>query len=425
MKIKVKNINDFTRELSCTVPWEELKDSFSSEFERMKANHTPKGGRKGKVTGINLEIFKRNYGPSIEANFAEKSLNTYYSKAIQDKNLIPINQASISSLDFSEGNNLTFTLSFEIIPEVKLPNYEKKFKVNMTRYIQSEEDLNMSIEELRQQHSNIKSVDEGAQSNNFIMGDFQELDDSDLPIIGKKMEKQYIKLGIGAFTGSAEKELLGVKNGESRKVTVKYGEDKQARYEINVHKVEEQILPELNDDFAVTVSPEIKTLTELKDKMKLSIQQSIDDDYEKRKREEFINYFIKKTKFTAPDSMVNRYLDKLIEEQAKKNKNLDKDKFRKESLNAAEYNVKWFIVKDLLIQKADISINDEDLNQEIDKIVSESNEEENKVREFFSDDSNRNSLSTNLVNEKLFSHINQFAMIKDSDKSTSELRAPK
>ena len=100
---------------------------------------------------------------------------------------------SDDNLDFSEGGELTFTLSFQIVPDIKLPNYEKKFKINMTKYLQTDQDLEMSLNELRQQHSNIKTVDEGAKSNNFIMGDFQELDEGGLPIIGKKMEKQYIK----------------------------------------------------------------------------------------------------------------------------------------------------------------------------------------------------------------------------------------
>ena len=60
MKIKLKNVNDFTKELQCVVSWEDLKQSFSDEFNEYKSNHTPKGGRKGKVTGLNLEIFKRN-----------------------------------------------------------------------------------------------------------------------------------------------------------------------------------------------------------------------------------------------------------------------------------------------------------------------------------------------------------------------------
>ena len=422
MKIKFKNINGYTKELTCTVPWKDLEDSFQAEFDRMKSNHTPKGGRKGKVFGRDLELFKRNYITAIEANFAEKSLNEYYQRSIQQEKLNPIDQAKVSNLEFSEKKDLSFTLSFQVVPDIKLPNYQKKFKVNMMKYIPSDEDVSLSLDELREQHSNIKTVDTGAQSGNFIMGDFQELDEGDLPIIGKKMEKQYIKLGIGAFTDSAEKDLLGVKSDEKRKVTVNYGEGKKARYEIHVHKVEEQVLPDLSDDFAVTVSPDLKSLDELKGRIKENIQRSIDDDYEKRKRQELINYFVSKTKFEAPDSMVNRYLDKLIEEQSTKDKNLDKDKFREESKPGAEFNVKWFILKDALLEKAEISINNDDLDNEIDKIVKESNEDEKKIRDFFSDDNNKSSLASNLLNDRLFTHISEFSVIKDKEKSTSELR---
>ena len=64
--------------------------------------------------------------------------------------------------------------------------------------------------------------------------------------------------------------------------------------------------------------PDLKTLSDLKAKLKDNIQKSIDDDYEKRKREELINYFVEKTKLQAPESMVSRYLDKFIEDQMKK-----------------------------------------------------------------------------------------------------------
>ena len=422
MKIKLKNVNDYTKELQCVVPWEKLEQSFTDEFNKYKSNHTPKGGRKGKIVGPALKIFKQNYIASIETSFAEKSLNEYYRKALEQENLNPINQANVSNLDFSEGNELKFTLSFEVIPEIKLPSFKKKFKVNMTKFIPSDEDMNLSLEELRQQHSNIKSIDSGAQSGNFIMGDFQELDEGDIPIIGKKLEKQYIKLGIGAFTDSAEKDLAGVKVNEKRKVTVNYGEGKKARYEIHIHKVEEQILPELNDDFAITVSPDLKTLDQLKKKVKENIQLSIDDDYEKRKRDSYIDYFTTKTNFSPPESMVNRYLDKLVEEQLKKDKNLDKDKLKNDARKGAEYNVKWFIIKDQIIREANISLNNNDLEEEINKIVKESNEDETKIREYFENDQNKESLASNLLNQRLFNYIEDFAIVKDKEKSTSELR---
>ncbi len=422
MKIKLKKINDFTQELTCVVTWEEIKDSFINEFNKVKSNHTPNGGRKGKVFGRDLELFKKNYGTAIEANFAEKSLNEYYQKAIQEKKLNPINQAQVSNLDFSEGNSLQFTLSFEIVPEIKLPNYEKKFKIKMIKYKSSKEDVDHALEEVRQQHSNLKTVDDGAKSGNFIMGDFQELDDSDFPIIGKKLEKQYIKLGIGAFTGTTEKELIGAKSDDKRKITVDYGEGKKSKYELHIHKVEEQLLPELNDDLAKTVSPDLKTLSDLKVKLKDNIQKSIDDDYEKRKREELINYFVDNTKLQAPESMVSRYLDKFIEDQMKKNNNLDKDKLRKESQSIAEFNVKWFIIKDSILVKSKVSVDDKDLDKEIKKMIDEGADDKKKILDFFAAPQNRESLHSNLINEKLFDYMSSFAIIKDTEKSTSDLR---
>ena len=422
MEIKLKKINDFTKELKCVVSWEEIKDSFINEFNKVKSNHTPKGGRKGKVFGRDLELFKKNYGTAIEANFAEKSLNEYYQKAIQEKKLNPINQAQVSNLEFSEGNSLEFTLSFEIVPEIKLPNYEKKFKIKMIKYKSSKEDVDHALEEVRQQHSNLKTVDDGAKSGNFIMGDFQELDDSDFPIIGKKLEKQYIKLGIGAFTGATEKELIGAKPDDKRKITVDYGEGKKSRYELHIHKVEEQLLPELNDELAKTVSPDLKKLSDLKEKLKDNIQKSIDDDYEKRKREELINYFVEKTKLKAPESMVSRYLDKFIEDQMKKNNNLDKEKLRKESQNIAEFNVKWFIIKDSILEKSKVSVTDKDLDKEIKKMIDEGADDKKKILDFFAEPQNRESLHSNLINEKLFDYMSSFAIIKDTEKSTAELR---
>ena len=138
-----------------------------------------------------------------------------------------------------------------------------------------------------------------------------------------------------------------------------------------------------------------------------------------------INYFIAKTKFEAPVSMVNRYLEKFIEEQMKKNKNLDKDKLKEESKDIADFNVKWFIIKDVLVQKSEVSVDNKDIDEEIKKIIDQSNEDKKKIVEFFDNHQNRESLSSNLLNEKLFNYISGFAVIKDTEKSTADLRKQK
>ena len=114
-----------------------------------------------------------------------------------------------------------------------------------------------------------------------------------------------------------------------------------------------------------------------------------------------------------------------VEEEKKRNKDIDPDKLKEESRDMADFNVKWYIIKDRLIAKSEVSITNDDIDSEIKKIMAESNEDKKKIEEFFSNSANRDSLSSNLLNEKLFAYINEYAVVTDSEKSTAELRKQK
>ena len=98
---------------------------------------------------------------------------------------------------------------------------------------------------------------------------------------------------------------------------------------------------------------------------------------------------------------------------------------KEESKDIADFNVKWFIIKDALVQKSEVSVDNKDIDEEIKKIIDQSNEDKKKIVEFFDNHQNRESLSSNLLNEKLFDYISGFAVIKDTEKSTADLRKQK
>ena len=88
---------------------------------------------------------------------------------------------------------------------IDFKQFEKKFKIKTIRYLASSKDMEIAINEIRERHSTIKTIDTGAKSGHFINGDFFELDAHGNSIDEKKIEKQYIKLGKGAFSGDSEK----------------------------------------------------------------------------------------------------------------------------------------------------------------------------------------------------------------------------
>ena len=118
METKIKDKNSFTKHLSVTVSWADIKQEYELAFNRAKDNYTPPGGRKGKVFGPQLKLFKQNYTPNIEAQFAENSVNTYYRKAVEELKLAPINQGQITHLSFHENQDLVFELLFLDIHQI-------------------------------------------------------------------------------------------------------------------------------------------------------------------------------------------------------------------------------------------------------------------------------------------------------------------
>ncbi|SVE37852.1 uncharacterized protein METZ01_LOCUS490706, partial [marine metagenome] len=211
MKKNIKEINSFTRQLDVTVEWDAIAAEYQKEFNRARSKYNMSGFRKGKVPE---EIVKKKLGSVIDANFAESSLNEYYRKAIEELEIIPINQAKINNLNFKEGLDLSFTAEFEVEPNITLPNYQK-IKVRTIRYIANDEDIEQALHQYQEQHANIKTIEKGAESGHFIRADFQILNDDGSPRKGSKLENQYIHLGFGLFKDEKEKVFIGSKSGDS------------------------------------------------------------------------------------------------------------------------------------------------------------------------------------------------------------------
>ena len=134
------------------------------------------------------------FQPSIEADFIDKAVNKFYSKALEEEKIIPVNMGSISDVDFVHSEYFKFKVSFEIEPEIKLPKLKKNtLKVEKTKYITDELDIDMAIDEVRNGHAEVKTIEDGAKLEDFIICDLQELDGTGLPIIGKKTRNTLYK----------------------------------------------------------------------------------------------------------------------------------------------------------------------------------------------------------------------------------------
>ena len=402
MEIKINKINAFTRELEVNVSWEECRNDFQLTVKKFGKKVRIPGFRPGKVP---TKVLMSKFLPNIEAEFVEEGVNKYYRQALEEEKLIPVNKAEVKDVHFHFEKHFTFKAAFEIEPEVILPKMKKNcLKVQKTEYISDDIDIDNVIEEMRRSRAEVKTVEDGAEEDHFLIVDLQKLDQSGVPIIGEKLEKRFLQIGVDPFSGDNKSRLLGLKPGDTTRVELP--DDKEngvSKYELSVINVEKQVLPEINEEFIKTVEPDATDESSFRE----IIKSKVDDSYARRTNESFERQLADSMiEYVSPEfapAMVDSYLDHLIEEAKtqEKEQGLDEDKIRESYRPVAERNMKWYLVRRAIINSQNnIAVFKDDVEKEIEKLLERSPDHAKEIKKYYKKPSNRQRIEDDLLEKR-------------------------
>ncbi len=423
MKIKVKKTNEYTRELEIDIPWLELESDFNTTVKKFSKKVKMPGFRAGKIPRDRL---MQQFQANIEAEFMENNFQKYYLMAVQQEELLPVNKAEISDVHFHMNEHFSFKAVFEIEPEMIIPKLKRNsLSIQKTIYIHDEHDIEDAIMQLRKSHATIATVEDGAIEGDYLICTLQKLDESGVPIIGKKFEKQYLRVGKGSFTDNQKEKLIGLKPGDSTRVILPVNQEgENADYDLTVDNVEREILPEVNEEFLKRISPDLDS----KDALTSDVEKKIKANFEERSRtayeRDLSDALIDLASPSFAPSMVENYLGKLIEDVKKQNKGepMDDEKVREHYTPVAERNVKWYSLRNKLIETQDITASKENVEAEIEKLVERTPQSEKEIRKFYKKPSNRKRVEDDLVEKKILDYLEQFAKVKEVEVYTKDLR---
>jgi len=423
VKIEVNKVNDYTRELSIDVPWDELESDFNSTIKKFSKKIKMPGFRAGKIPRDRL---MKQFQSSIEAEFMEDNFQKFYLKGVQQEELIPVNQAEISDVHFHMNEHFSFKVSFEVEPEVTLPKLKKRsLKVQRTKYIHDEHDIEDAITQLRKGHATISTVEDGALEGDYLICTLQKLDDSGLPIIGKKYEKQYLRIGNGSFTEDQKDKLIGLKPDDSTRLTLPVNQDgENAEYELTVQNIEREILPTVDEEFLKLINPELESVEALTEDVKKKIESNFDERSKNAFERDLSDALIELANPSFAPSMVENYLTNMVEDVKKQNNGepMDESKVREHYKPLAERNLKWYSLRKLIIESAAISSSKEDVDVEIQSLIDRTPKSEKEIRNFYKKPSNRQRIEDDLVEKKILEYLEQFAKVKEVEVQTKDLR---
>tara|TARA_B100001142_G_C14297477_1_gene641464 strand:- start:286 stop:1572 length:1287 start_codon:yes stop_codon:yes gene_type:complete len=422
MKILIKELNAFSREFFIEIPWSGIEKDFNKFAVDFSKKIKIPGFRPGKVP---KKILMDRFQPSIEAEFVENSVNKYYSNALEQKMITPVNQGSVSEIDFKFENYFKFKVAFEIEPKIELPKFKKNtFKIEKTEYVTDDVDIDMAIDDVRTRNADIKTVENGSKVDDFIICDLQEVDISGIPIIGEKLETKYIKIGQAPFDGDNQEKLLNLKPEQKVNVKIPKDENKElANYELLVKNVERQVLPELNNDFAKIADPQAKDFADFRDRVSQQIHDAYIQKTEESITQQLCDAVINKVNPQFPESMADSYLNHMVNDVMARNQGqLEIEKVRETYKPIAEQSLKWYLIRKAIVREKSFEVTKEEVVQFIEKKKTENPQQEKEIDKFYKKPSNRERIEDNLIEKKVLAYLTEFAKIKEAKLYTKDLR---
>lgn len=375
----------------------EFEAAKDKAFKKTGKNITVPGFRKGKAP---RKMIEKLYGEGV---FFEEAFNIIYpdamEMAVEKSGIKPVGRADVDLGDPAEEGGLTIIVKVPVEPEVELGEY-KGIEVEKETVKVLQADVKAELNRMAQRNARTETVERKAKKNDTVDIDFEGFVDG-VPFEGGKAEHHELTLGSGAFIPGFEDQLIGCKAGDEKDVVVTFPEEyhakelagKEATFKCKVHKVEETILPEIDDEFAKDVSDTCETLDDLKkeitERLKAERQEAADNAFE----EKVLDAVIDGMKADIPAAMIDSQVDTIVQdfgyrlqmqgmglEQYLKMTGTEMGAFRAMFQSQAERQVKTRLALQKVVELEGITVSDTELEEEYAKMAEQYKMEVEKVK---------------------------------------------
>ena len=375
----------------------EFEAAKDKAFKKTGKNITVPGFRKGKAP---RKMIEKLYGEGV---FFEEAFNIIYpdamEMAVEKSGIKPVGRADVDLGDPAEEGGLTIIAKVPVEPEVELGEY-KGIEVEKETVKVLQADVKAELNRMAQRNARTETVERKAKKNDTVDIDFEGFVDG-VPFEGGKAEHHELTLGSGAFIPGFEDQLIGCKAGDEKDVVVTFPEEyhakelagKEATFKCKVHKVEETILPEIDDEFAKDVSDTCETLDDLKkeitERLKAERQEAADNAFE----EKVLDAVIDGMKADIPAAMIDAQVDTIVQdfgyrlqmqgmglEQYLKMTGTEMGAFRAMFKDQAERQVKTRLALQKVVELEGITVSDKELEEEYAKMAEQYKMEVEKVQ---------------------------------------------
>jgi trigger factor len=379
MKTEFTDVSETRKTLAIEIP----SDVVDAKINRVARGYTKQarlpGFRPGKAPQT---LIKQRFREQILHDVMHDLIPKSVEEALQERGIEPVDTPDIKDVALEEGRPMTFTAAIETVPAFD-PGDLSSITLDRPSTEIAEDAIADMLQRLRDRAGTYEPVEGRAVAE----GDAVVLNLDRTGPDGKvdHHDDVTVQLGAPGNPPGFDTELVGMGDRESRTFTIHFPEDYSASdlantdqtYTVTLKGIRRRVLPELDDEFAKDVG-EFESLAALRERISADLREEAEGRATRQVRAELLKQLSLRVTFELPASLVEREMDRRLEEFARqlasqkldpREAGIDWAQFREAQREPARDAAASALVLDEIARREQVTVASEDVDKEIERFA--------------------------------------------------------
>lgn len=427
MQVSVEKTSELSRKMTVSVPETAVQEKMAERLKTLAREVKIDGFRPGKVP---QHVVTKMYGGKVRDEITGDLIQSTYFEALQSQSLRPAGYPHIEHTDDDAG--FAYTATFEVYPEIVIEGLEQ---LEIARPVAEVGDVDVDniIEKLRDQKKEWTVVERAAQEHDQVTVNFSGVCE-DTNFTNGKIENFTVEIGAKKMIPGFEDQLLGLAAGTNKTFEITFPEEygnaelagKVAQFEIDVVKVEEAALPEINADFIQAYGVEEGTEEAFRADVKDNLGRELKQVLRGKLKNAVMDALYEKIQIAVPNALIDEEVERLMQpyiESAKRQKmkpedmQLPRDAFEEQ----AKRRVALGLILGEIIQKNSVEIDGDKVRETIEELAKSYERPEDVVAWYYADEKRLHDVQQMVLEDQVVEWLVAQAKVTDETVSFSDV----
>ncbi len=395
--VQIEDQDKNTIKLTFTITLEEAQPYLDEAVERLAKTTSIPGFRPGNA---GYEVVKNRFGEmKIYEEALEPLVRKSYIEAVLAHNIETVGSPKIDVVKLAPENDIVFTAEIARMPRTTSLADIETLKVEKKKPVVEDKDIDLALNDLqRMQTKEVRAPKDTIVTDKEKIVVSMNIKKDNVPVEGGQSPNHIIYLNENYYIPGLKDKVKGMKEGEEKTFKLSFPEEhvqkllagNEVEFEITLKEIFNLEIPEVNDEFAKALG--MKDVKTLRETIKTNMLEEKKQEESFRQEKEMLELIAKKSQFEdIPDLLLNEEINKMIGElkQGVEEQGLEFDTYLKNLKKTladlkidftpqALMRIKVAIVMRAIADDQDISIDEKELEEELDRTAEQYKEEDQR-----------------------------------------------